>query len=124
MAFVWLMPATTYAQQLPQKMSEITLLKINEPLQFNKELTIELTNFTHKRPYTGGPTKATAYLTVTQGKHREEVLLSEHGIQGKTPQNDGLTEQQRYSTITWQGYRFQLKTFKYDESIGVIITKQ
>lgn len=104
--------------------SEVKILNIKEKVKIDKDLSIMLDYFSHKRPYRGGPTKATAYILIYSGNKTDEISLSVHGIQGKTSKNDGLSESERFDTIVWKGYKFQLKKFDYGRSIGVIISKK
>ena len=90
-------------------------LNINEEIQFDDSLSILLTSFSHKHPYSGGPTKATAYITLSKNKISEEETLSIHGVSGKS--------EKEYDTIHWNKYKIQLKAFNYDESIEVVVTK-
>ncbi|MHC5037877.1 MAG: hypothetical protein ACYTHM_11230 [Planctomycetota bacterium] len=99
-------------------------LGIGEEVRFDDGLSIRLTSFSHKRPYIGGPTKATAYLHLSKGDDSGELLLSIHGIQGKSSSEDGLSDRERYDKKSWNEYEFQLREFKYDKSIKVIIEKQ
>lgn len=92
-------------------------LKIHQVKHF-EPFSMQLTSFSHKRPAPGGPTKGTAYITVSQGNVSEEITLSVHGVQGESD-----TENE-FETLMWKGYKFQLKSFNYDDSIGLIITKQ
>ncbi|MES2590932.1 MAG: hypothetical protein V4608_03520 [Bacteroidota bacterium] len=92
-------------------------LKIHQVKHF-EPFSMQLTSFSHKRPFTGGSTKATAYITISQGNVSEEITLSVYGIDGKSDKENG------YETIVWKGYQFQLKSFNYDDSIGIIVTKQ
>ena len=115
-----------YAQSLQnkQKMTnsnlkygEVVKLNIKEKETFEDSLQIELIAFSHKRPRTGGPTKATAYLNVTKNNVPEQILLSVHGI-------DDKPEIERLDSLTWKEYEFQLKSFNYDRNIEVIVTKR
>ena len=88
-------------------------LNINEEIQFEDNLSILLTSFSHKRPFVGGSTKATAHITLTTNKICEENSLSIHGTEGKS-----YTE---YDSLLWNEYEFQLKEFNYNESIEIIV---
>lgn len=105
------------------KYREIVALKMNEKLIFEDSLSIILTNFSHKSPYTGGPTKATAYLSISKDTLVEDISISVHGVDGKDEGNDGLSETDRYDTIQWQEYTIQLKKFDYDKSIEIIVLR-
>ncbi len=123
----------TYAQIKPEKQKMlnqnfqygvIVELKINEKLHFEDSLSISLTEFSHKRPYIGGPTKATAYLSLFKGDIHEEIMLSIHGIEGESKSSDGLSDSERYDSLVWMEYEFQLKNFDYDKSVKIIISKK
>jgi hypothetical protein len=105
------------------KYGVITELKINEEVCFDDSLKILLTSFSHKRPYTGGPTKATAYLTLSKANLTKEITLSVHGVDGKSESEDSLSDSERYDSLLWNAYEFQLKSFNYDTSIEIIISK-
>lgn len=92
-------------------------LKIGQIKNFDA-FSMLLTSFSHKRPMIDGPTKATAYITISQGNISEEITLSIHGIQGK-PEAES-----EYESILWKGYKFDLKRFNYDDFIQVVITKE
>lgn len=100
-----------------------TELKVDEEVRHADGLSVLLTSFSHKRPYVGGPTKATAYLTLKKGRNSGEIMLSIHGVQGKSMAEDGLPDSERYDTVVWNEYEFQLKGFTYDQSIEVITRK-
>ncbi len=101
------------------KYGEIVKLIINEKSCFDDSLSITLTSFSHKRPRTGGPTKATAYLTLSKNDIDEEILLSVHGTE-----SEGKANFERYDSLSWKEYEFRLSCFKYDQYIEVIITKR
>lgn len=103
---------------------KIIQLKMNDKVQFDDSLTIILKSFSHKHPYIGGPTKATAYLSISKGTISDEILLSIHGVSGKSETQDGLSDAERYDSLLWNGYEIQLKGFNYDTSIDVIILKK
>ncbi|KAJ3429807.1 hypothetical protein M0813_20171 [Anaeramoeba flamelloides] len=90
---------------------------------FTDGMSATLRSFSHKRPMKGGPTKATSYIDVTKEELTSTLNLSIHGIQGKSKEEDGLTDEMRYDTMDWQGYRFQLKDFSYDSYIDVVVSK-
>ncbi len=106
------------------KYDEIIELKLNEKVYFEDSLSIILTHFSHKLPYVGGPTKSTAYLTVSKDTLSEEISLSVHGIQGKSACEDGLSDHERYECLVWQEYEFQLKNLVYDKSIEILFLKK
>lgn len=74
------------------KFGEIIELKISEEVKFEDSLSIILTSFSHKRPFIGGSTKATAYIKITALSISKEITLSVHGIQGKSKFEDGLSD--------------------------------
>lgn len=100
------------------------VLTLHETVTFADSLTLSLTSFSHKRPYTGGPTKATAYLSLTRHELARDLTLSVQGIDGQSQQEDGLTEDERYDRVTWDEYEFQLIDFDYDKSIEIIVSKK
>lgn len=121
---------SSYAQHKPGNKSmlhqhcrygEIVEIKMNEALQFEDTLTVSLTAFSHKKPITGGPTKATAYLSLSHGDVREQITLSVHGVEGKPASDTGA---QHYDAADWNNYQFQLKSFNYDKSIKIIVFKK
>lgn len=59
-------------------------LTIDKETYFKDDLSITLKYFSHKRPFRGGATKATAYLVVSKDKRIEEISLSIHGTEGKS----------------------------------------
>ena len=91
-------------------------IKMNEDVHFEDSLTVLLTSFSHKRPYVGGPTKATAYLTVFKGELSESITLSIHGTEGKS-------DIERFDMLIWKEYTFELLEFNYDTSVDIIISK-
>lgn len=114
---------TNMNEQKMNKYREIVALKMNEKVIFEDSISIILTNFSHKSPYTGGPTKATAYLSISKDTLVEDITISVHGVAGKDEGNDGLSETNRYDTIQWREYTIQLKKFDYDKSIEIIVLK-
>lgn len=101
----------------------ITVLMLNQNVHYEDGLSVSLTSFSHKRPYVGGPTKATAYLLLSKNGVSGEVMLSIHGVAGKSKEEDGLAESQRYEVKHWHDYKFQLKKFDYNESISLVVEK-
>lgn len=92
-------------------------IKMKETAYFADSLEVQLNYFSHKRPFVGGPTKATAYCTISKGNITEEIMLSIHGTEGKS----GI---EAYDKIEdWHGYKFELKEFNYDSSIHIIVSK-
>jgi len=99
----------------------LILQKIHEKVLIGNSLSAELNSFSHKRPYAGGPTKATAYLTVSSVAMAEEIMLSVYGIQGKSEPEDLLSDAERYDLSIWRNYKISLKSFNYDSSIEIIV---
>ncbi|MEP7253293.1 MAG: hypothetical protein ABI683_12960 [Ginsengibacter sp.] len=99
------------------KYGDTVKLPINEKEYFEDSLCIELTSFSHKRPYTGGSTKATAYINLSKNNRANKILLSVHGT-------DGKPGAERYDSLSWDEYEFQLKSFSYDQFIEIIVTKR
>ena len=102
----------------------VVTLRLGRRVRISRSLTLVLTSFTHKRPFVGGPTKATATLEVTTRSPGtravvEYVELSEHGIEGKSREEDGLSLEERYDTVEWRGWTFRLTDFTYDDRIVV-----
>lgn len=104
------------------KFEELIELQINKKVQIESSLSIVLVSFSHKRPYPCGPTKATAYLIISKGEVTEEIMLSVHGVQGKSEPEDGLSESSRYDSLIWKNYFIQLKSFNYDKSVKLIVS--
>ena len=96
---------------------DIFKLNINKTASFDDGLSILLSSFSHKRPRTGGPTKATAYLNLAKGNVVEQILLSVHGTDDKP----GV---EHYDSRHWNEYEFQLKSFNYDKDIELIVNKR
>ena len=86
-------------------------------MTFYDGLSIFLSSFSHKRPHTGGPTKATAYLNLAKENVTEQILLSVHGT-------DGKPRVEHYDSLLWNEYEFQLKSFNYDKDIELIVIKR
>lgn len=97
------------------KYGKTILLKIDEVIQFQDGLSISLHSFTHKHPYSGGPTKATAYITLSRKNQSEEETLSVHTSSGTT--------EEEYDTIHWNNYEIELKAFDYDKFIEITVTR-
>ncbi len=98
-------------------------LKVHEKVQYEDGLSIVLSSFSHKKPSPGGPTKASAYLSLANGANSGEVRLSIHGVEGKSRAVDGLSDSQRYGRSHWNEYEFQLKRFSYGRSIEIKVHK-
>lgn len=99
-------------------------LKINEELCFEDGLRVKLNSFSHKHPFTGGPTKAMADLSISKGDRKDEATLAVHGRAGLSEAEDGLSAAQRYDTLIWHGYEFRLVHFDYDRSINIIVSRK
>jgi hypothetical protein len=95
-------------------MRAIVVLTVDKPVRFPDGLQLVLKSFSHKRPMTGGPTKATAHLIISKGDKKEEVGLSIHGTQGGN-------DRESMDTGEWNGYQAQLVDFTYDQSITVVV---
>jgi hypothetical protein len=93
------------------------VLTIDKPVQFPDGLGLVLKSFSHKRPMTGGPTKATAHLVISKADKKADFALSIHGIQGSDAP-------EQMDTGEWNGYQVQLVEFKYDQSITVVVKAQ
>lgn len=98
------------------KYGEKVEINMNEEGNFDDSLSIILTSFSHKRPYTGGATKATAYITLSKGNISANIMLSIHGT-------DGVEGIESYDSLIWNDYTFQLNSFNYDSSVGLTILK-
>ena len=98
-------------------------LEVHEKVQYDDGLSIVLRSFSHKKPSPGGPTKATAYLSLAKGTDSGEIRLSIHGVEGKSPAEDGLSDSQRYGMSQWNEYKFELKRFSYGRSIEIKVHK-
>jgi hypothetical protein len=96
-------------------------LLLGEPTRLADGLTLTLTSFNHKRPMVGGPTKAMASVTISQGAKPEELTLSIHGVEGKAPGEDGLTPEERFDEVGWGAHAIRLTAFEYDKAIEVSI---
>lgn len=93
-------------------------LKLNDTVHLTDSLSVMLTSFSHKHTMTGGPTKATAYLTVSMKGESDTIQLSVHGVQYQSDQLD------KYDSLKWKGYEFNLTKFHYDRSIELMIIKE
>lgn len=102
----------------------VVTLNLNEQLCFEDSLTIQLTSFSHKRPYSGGPTKASAYLSLSCGNIHKELLFSVHGIDGSSQLGEEHSNVDKYDSIGWMEYEFHLKGFEYDRSIKIIVFRK
>lgn len=99
------------------------ILPYKDSVTFPDSLMISLDAFSHKRPKIGGSTKSTVYLTVTKGNISAQIYLSRHGVEGKTPEEDGLTEQKRLPPVKWKGYLIRMKELSYNKSVTLLIEK-
>jgi len=99
------------------KLNKSVQINMKEEVHFEDSLTVLLTSFSHKRPFVGGPTKATAYLTVIKDALSENIMLSIHGTEGKA-------DIEYFDTLVWKEYTFELKKFNYDTSVDIIISKK
>ncbi len=61
---------------------------------------------------------------ISKGELSEKITLSVHGVQGKSKSEDGLTESERYSCLTWNEYLFQLKDYAYGDSAEIVVIKK
>lgn len=89
----------------------------NVKLELQKKLTIDgltfkLTSFRHKRPYVGGPTKATARIVINNNVD-EWIDLSVYGREGSS--------EYTYESLEWNDYHIKLKEFEYDDFIEISI---
>lgn len=99
------------------------ILILNESQSFRDlNLKMVLTNFSHKRPYTGGSTKGSAYITIITETKTEEITLSVHGIEGKSGYIP-IEGSDIYDLITFNSLEIHLTKFNYNESIEIIIYK-
>ncbi|TEW52336.1 hypothetical protein [Psychromonas algicola] len=106
------------------KYGDIVELSINETIAIDEFLSAEVTYFTHKRPYVGGPTKAIVTLDLSKNEKSEEIYLCVNGREGKSEFEDGLSEVERFPPTIWKDYTFQLsEKFNYGKSIKVIVTR-
>lgn len=65
----------------------------------------------HKRKKDGEPIQSRIHLLIEADSFFEFTELSVHGIQGKTKEEDGLTEEERYDSYDCNGYIIQLRDF-------------
>ena len=118
-------PAVYSQVQYPKmkvKYGQLVEVKMNAPVIFEDSLTLTLTSFSHKHAMTGGPTKATVYVTIVKGNLSDEIMLSVHGTEGKVKKGQVVFDE--YDTIVWNSYKIVLRDFSYEESIAVLITKE
>ncbi len=112
-----LQPACAQTFNSTMKHSDTLTLLINEKQITNDSLEIVLTSFSHKHAMTGGPTKATAYVTLLDGNETKDFLLSVHG-------KDGKTEIEYCDPVAWKDWTFELIDFNYDQSVKIFVTKE
>ena len=99
------------------KFNKSVEIKIKETTYFADSLEVRLNYFTHKRPFVGGPTKATAFCTISKGNITSESGFSIYGTDGQP----GIEE---YDILEdWHGYKLELKEFNYGSSIHIIVSK-
>ncbi|GHN01604.1 hypothetical protein WSM22_30930 [Cytophagales bacterium WSM2-2] len=98
-----------------RKFDQPELITMNNTYGWSDGLTLKLTDFTHKEPMPGGPTKATAYLDFQKAGEKGEITLSVHGSDGK----EGID----YDKIHWKNYDIELLSFEYNQSIELKISK-
>lgn len=116
MMYSQIKPDTTKMAPQIFKLNMSVQINMKEEVHFEDSLTVLLTSFSHKRPFVGGPTKATAYLTVVKDALSENIMLSIHGTEGKS-------DIEHLDTLVWKEYTFELKKFNYDTSVDIIISK-
>jgi hypothetical protein len=90
-------------------------VQLRESVEFPDGLRAELNYFSHKRPYTGGPTKATASMTLTSRRGEESFSLSIHGTQGK-PEIE-------YERRWLREYDFELVGWGYDAFVEIRVQR-
>lgn len=126
--FILLISYTGYSQTLSHKMNvphgKLVELKMNMPVIFEDSLTLTLTSFSHKHAMTGGPTKATAYVTVMKEGQSDEIMLSVHGTENKVKNENGQVVFEEYDTIIWKDYKIDLQHFSYDDAISIVVSKK
>lgn len=96
-------------------------LYLDQPLYIDNGLCLRLQSFSHKRPYVGGPTKVSVDIALAQEEISALVTLAIQGIEGQTEQQDGISENERYGKIEWQGFSIQLTGINYGQSIDLLI---
>ncbi len=94
---------------------------LSEKVRVNDSLFIILESFSHKRPIKGGTTKSTAHLVVSKGSYTEKISLSKHGVEGKTDDCDGVSDNERYDSINCFGYTIKLRELVYNQSVTIKI---
>ena len=64
-------------------------------------LIVRITTSGHKRPFTGGPTKAWTVFQLSKNKEETEVTLYVTGVEGDPSKT-------KFSQETWQTYQIEL----------------
>lgn len=111
------MDATAY------KHSEIIKIDIEKSTLTKDGLLIKFVACSHKRPYIGGATKATIHLEVSKDSVSHAINLFKRGVQGKSPNEDGLSNSERYPPVFWEDYKFKLKKLNYGKSVEIQVFK-
>lgn len=119
--FLLLFTMTIYNQSQGQKLilkefNKTEALEMNVPYGWSDGLTLKLSYFSHKEPFVGGPTKATAYLDFQKAGENGQITLSVHGVEGQTGET--------YDKLQWKDYDIELIAFNYDQSIQIKIKKE
>ncbi|MFC5044559.1 hypothetical protein ACFSTE_15420 [Aquimarina hainanensis] len=90
---------------------EVTSLDLLEKAIFPDCFSIKFMGVSHKRKKDGEPIQSRIHLLIEADSFFEFTELSVHGIQGKTKEEDGLTEEERYDSYDCNGYIIQLRDF-------------
>ena len=93
----------------------------NKPVKIG-ELILEVAYFSHKRPEVGGDTHAWADVKVLQNGLEEYLRLGVRGVEGKSMEEDGFTDETRYSKVVLNGVVITLVDFQYDKYIEVVVS--
>lgn len=88
-------------------------LQLQSSFQLRNGDKISLHSFSHKRPQVGGPTSASAYLTLESKKGREDFQLSVSGVEGRP----GTT----YDRLFLRDREFVLTKWDYDRSVEFLV---
>jgi len=127
---LWLKPTADFEKELKQntkfmlgtykngltKSTNMITLQLHKKADFNNTLSLELKSFSHKRPKTGGPTKATANIAVSKDGKSETVELSVHGTEGEK-------DDKTYDEIEWGNYSIKLLDLQYNTSVSLKISE-
>ena len=93
--------------------------KVRVPLRgaavFSDGLKVVLNGFSHKRPRVGGPTSASALMTLISARGEEPFRLSIDGTEGKP----GLEYERRF----FREYEFALVGWGYDAFVEIVVTR-